>query len=236
MQIVGLIPARSGSKRVPGKNIIALAGQPLLAYTCEAALSSKRIDRVLLSTDDEAIAEVGRACGVEVPFLRPPELARDDTPSIAVAQHAVRWLREQAEPVDILILLQPTSPLRRAQHIDEALDRLLETNADTVVSVVEVPHQFSPYKVMRLQGDRLEDFWQEPVPFDRYRHQDVPKLYARNGPAVLATRKHVIMEQGTFYGEKTVPYLMNMIESMDVDSPDDLMLVEAVLAQRKTAL
>ena len=154
--VLGLIPARGGSKSIPGKSIALLAGRPLLAYTCEAALGSRCLTRVLLSTNDEKIAQVGRACGVEVPFLRPLELARDDTPSLPVAQHAVRWLIEHEgwEP-DVLVLLQPTSPLRQTHHIDAALEHMAQVNADTVVSVVEVPHRFSPYSVMWLQAGWL---------------------------------------------------------------------------------
>jgi CMP-N,N'-diacetyllegionaminic acid synthase len=223
MKVLGLIPARVGSKSIPKKNIAEVAGKPLLAYTCAAALGAKRLTRVVLSTDGEEIASVGRACGVEVPFLRPPELAQDDTPSIAVAQHCLRLLaqRDGFEP-EVLVLLQPTSPLRRAHHIDEALERMEEAGADTVVSVVEVPHCFSPYSVMRLQDGWLRDFWHEPLPFDRYRRQEAPILYARNGPAILATRTEVLMGRDDFYGLRVVPYVMQRVDSVDIDDPFDL--------------
>lgn len=225
MNILGLVPARGGSKSIPHKNIALLAGRPLLAYTCEAALESRYLTRVVLSTDDETIAEVGRDCGVEVPFTRPNELARDDTPSLAVAQHAIRWLSEhEGWQADMLVLLQPTSPLRRAQHIDEALNLMLQSEADTVISVIEVPHRFNPYSVMKLVNGYLEDFWQDSLPFNRYRRQDLPTLYARNGPAVLATRVRVIMEQASFYGERVVPYVMTEEDSVDIDTPLDLEL------------
>ncbi len=234
MKILGLIPARGGSKSIPHKNIARLAGRPLLAYTCEAALQSQYLTRVILSTDDEVIAEVGRDCGVEVPFVRPSELARDDTPSLAVAQHAIRWLIEhEGWQADVLVLLQPTSPLRRAQHIDEAVDLLLRSGAETVVSVVQVPHRYSPYSVMRLVDGCLEDFWQVSVPFDRYRRQEVPVLYARNGPAVLVTRADVIVEQETFYGSQVVPYMMDPADSIDIDTYFDLELAAWLLDRRK---
>lgn len=232
MKVLGLIPARGGSKRIPGKNIMEIAGRPLLAYTCEAAQGSARLARVVLSTDDDAIAAVGRSCGVDVPFIRPPELARDDTPSIAVAQHAVRWLADRGEVYDVLVLLQPTSPLRRGHHIAEALAALESAGADTVVSVVEVPHHFSPYKLMQMRDGNLVDFWQDPLPFDRYRRQDVPPLYGRNGPAVLATRVPVLLEQDSFYGERVVPYVMSDEDSVDIDTPFELRVAEWLLAQR----
>lgn len=234
MSILGLIPARGGSKSIPRKNIALLAGRPLLAYTCEAALESRYLTRIVLSTDDKAIAEVGRDCGVEVPFMRPDELARDDTPSLAVAQHAIRWLSEHdGWQADVLVLLQPTSPLRRAQHIDEAIDLLLKSGAETVVSVVEVPHRYNPYSIMCLVDGYLQDFWQTPLPFDRYRRQEIPILYARNGPAVLVTQAQVVMERASFYGQRVAPYVMRSEDSLDIDTSLDLELAAWFLARRR---
>jgi CMP-N,N'-diacetyllegionaminic acid synthase len=233
LKILGLITARGGSKSVPRKNILPVAGRPLLAYTCEAAKGSRYLSRVILSTDDDEISEVGQANGVEVPFKRPAELAQDDTPSIAVAQHALKWLADnEGWQADILVLLQPTSPLRQAQHIDEALAAMLEAGADTVVSVVAVPHPFSPYKVMELRDGLLHNFWTQPLPFDPSRRQNVPTLYARNGPAVLASRAGVI-ERGGFYGDRIVPYVMTEADSVDVDTPFDLRVVEWLLRERE---
>ena len=234
--ILGLIPARGGSKGIPRKNIAPLAGRPLLAYTCEAALGSKLITRVVLSTDDAEIAQVGRDCGVEAPFLRPRELAGDDTPSLAVAHHAMCWLTEhEGWTPDILVLLQPTSPLRLSRHVDEALERMTQAEAETVVSVVEVPHAFSPYGVMRLQDGGLENFWTEPLPFDTFRRQNLPIFYARNGPAVLATQVRILIEQQSFYGKKIAPYIMTEEESVDIDTLFDLRLAEWLIGQRRDA-
>ncbi len=230
-RVLGLIPARGGSKSIPHKNRAPLAGRPLLAYTCEAASGSRRLTRVIVSTDDEEIAHVGRGFGAEVPFLRPHELARDGTPSLPVAQHAVRWLTEHEgwEP-DVLVLLQPTSPLRQARHIDEALVLMEQTAADTVVSVIAVPHRFSPYALMQLQDGCLHDFWQEPLPFDRFLRQNLPVLYARNGPAILASRVAVMFECQSFYGQRVIPYVMGEAESVDIDTPDDLWRAEWLLS------
>lgn len=231
--ILGLIPARGGSRGIPRKNVALVGGRPLLAYTCEAALASRRLSRVVLSTDDEEIAAVGAACGVEVPFRRPGDLAQSETPSFPVAQHAVQWLREhEGWEADVVVLLQPTSPLRRARHIDEALDRMDEAGADTVVSVVPVPHRYSPYAVNRVEEGWLHDFWEQPVSFNRTRRQDVPVLYARNGPAVLATRTSVLLERQRFYGDRVLPYLMSEEESVDIDTGFDLSLAEWLLARR----
>jgi CMP-N-acetylneuraminic acid synthetase len=231
--VLGLIPARGGSRGIPRKNIAPVGGRPLLAYTCDAALGSRRLTRVVLSTDDDEIAAVGRACGVEVPFRRPAELAQAETPSVPVVLHAVRWLREHdGWETDIVVLLQPTSPLRQARHIDEALERMEATGADTVVSVVPVPHRFSPYSIGAIQDGWLRDFWEQPVPFDRFRRQDLPVLYARNGPAVLATHTRVLLERHSLFGDRVLPYVMSEEDSVDIDTRFDLCLAEWLLARR----
>lgn len=237
MNVLGLIPARGGSKSIPRKNVAPLAGRPVLAYTCKAALASRLLTRVVLSTDDDEIARVGHTYGAEVPFRRPLELAQDNTPSLAVAQHATLWLREhEGWEADVLVLLQPTSPLRKACHIDDALERMIQIGADTVVSVVEVPHRFSPYSVMTLREGWLHDFWQEPLPFDRYRRQNLPILYARNGPAILASRVEVLFERQSFYGMRVIPYIMREEDSVDLDTLFDLRLAEWLLSQRQESV
>lgn len=231
MKILGLITARGGSKSIPHKNIALLAGRPLLAYTCEAALSSRCLTRIVLDTDDPGIAGVGRACGVEVPFMRPAGLAQDDTLHIDVIRHALTWLQEhEGYRPDIVVLLQPTSPLRRAEHIDAAVDIMLSTEADTVVSVVKVPHRFNPASVMRLDANgRLYPFLEGPMVL---RRQDKPKVYARNGPAVLVMRREVV-ESGKLYGDVVRPLEMSIVDSVDIDNADDLALAEFWLSRRR---
>lgn len=230
MRILGLIPARGGSTSIPGKNIALLGGRPLLAHTCAAALASRRLTRVVLSTDDRAIAEVGRQCGVEVPFLRPLELAHDDTPMVDVLQHALSMLQdaERYRP-EVVVLLQPTSPLRRAEHIDAAVDLLLQTGAETVVSVVKVPHQFGLGSLMSLQDGNLVPLLSEPLIL---RRQDKPQLFARNGPAVMAVRREVV-ERGQLYGAVVRPLEMEPAESVDIDDADDFALAEFWLLRRR---
>jgi CMP-N,N'-diacetyllegionaminic acid synthase len=224
MEILGLIPARSGSKSIHHKNITPLAGRPLLAYTCQAALASTRLTRVILNTDSLEIAEVGRTCGVEVPFTRPASLAADDTPILPVIQHTLTWLEQnQTFTPEVVVLLQPTSPLRRTEHIDAAVDLLLSSEADTVVSVVPLPHQYNPVSLMRLTADgRLEPYLEGPMIL---RRQDKPKVYARNGPAVLAIRREVI-DRDKLYGEVVLPLEMGWPESIDIDDEVDLALAE----------
>ena len=228
MTVLGVVPARGGSKGLPGKNLRLIAGRPLLAYTADAARGSRRLDRVVLSTDDAAIADAGRNAGLDAPFLRPADLASDEAPMIGVLRHAVAEMAVRGFKADIVVLLQPTSPLRRAEHIDAAVDLLESTDADSVVSVVEVPHQFSPVSVMRLEGDRLQPYLPGPP---ATRRQDKPRLYARNGPAVLALRA-AVLERASFYDGDCRPLLMDPADSIDVDTSWDLELVELLLARR----
>jgi CMP-N,N'-diacetyllegionaminic acid synthase len=228
--ILGLIPARGGSKGIPGKNLIPLAGKPLLAYTVQAGRASQRLTRLVLSSDDPVIARAGQDLGAEVPFLRPAELAADDTPALPVIQHAVGFLEEQGWRADVIVYLQPTSPLRRAVHIDAAVELLLSQGADTVVSVQPVPHQFNPASLMRLEDGRLKPF--SPEQAHLLRRQDKPEVFARNGPAVLASTHATIMEQGQLYGPRTLPLVMAPEESFDIDTPFDLELVAWLLGRR----
>jgi CMP-N-acetylneuraminic acid synthetase len=228
MQVLGVVPARGGSKGIPGKNLRPVAGRPLLAYTSDAARASRRLTRTIVSTDDEAIASAARGLGFEVPFLRPAELASDDAPMLPVLTHATSAMARGGFVADVVVLLQPTSPLRRAEHIDAAVDLLEATGADSVVSVVEVPHQFSPVSVMRLDDGRLRPYEDRPAVT---RRQDKPRLYARNGPAVLAVRTGVL-EAGSLYGSDCRPYVMSAADSLDIDTADDLRFVELVLSTR----
>jgi CMP-N,N'-diacetyllegionaminic acid synthase len=229
MAFVGLIPARGGSKGIPRKNITPCAGKPLIAWTCEAARASRALDRVILSTDSEEIAAVGRACGVEVPFLRPARLAEDSTPALPVICHAFGWLERAGELVEGMVLLQPTSPLRRARHIDEAVELFRRRRADTVVSVVRIPHRCHPASVMRERAGRLVPYLEDEKTVTR--RQELETLYARNGPAVLVLSPSTLRAK-RLYGGNTVGYEMNEPDSIDIDTEWDLHLAELVLRHR----
>lgn len=220
MEVVGLIPAREGSKGIPRKNLAPVAGKPLLAWTIEAARESATLTRTVVSTDWDEAAELARQLGADV-LGRPPALAADDTPMLDVVRHALGELG----PCDVVVLLQPTSPLRRAEHVDEAVRLLLESGADSVLSVVEVPHQFRPGKLMAIDEGRLVRLgWDAP---DRH---GGATLYARNGPAVLALRPDRL--GADLYGGDCRPYVMDAADSVDVDGPAELELVELRLAGR----
>jgi len=228
MQVLGVIPARGGSKGVPGKNLRVVAGKPLLAYTIDAARASRRLTRFVLSTDDPAIADAGRSLGVEVPFVRPADLATDDAPMLGVLQHAAHEMATRGCDPDVVVLLQPTSPLRQAEHIDAAVDMLASSGADAVVSVVRVPHQFSPNSLMQLEGDRVRPLTDGPLVLQR---QQKTVMYARNGPAVLAIRR-AQLERGALYGDDTRALVMGSEESLDIDEASDFELLEFMLSRR----
>lgn len=216
--VLGLVPARAGSKGLPGKNIRPLGGRPLLAWTADAARRSSVVDRIVLTTDAEDIQSVGREAGLETPFLRPAELAQDETPMLAVIEHAVAALEERGWPVEIVVLLQPTSPLRTPDHIRRAVELLRETDADSVVTVVEVPRHLSPDYVMRLDDGRLVPFLAEGARVTR--RQDVRTAYVRDG-TVYAFWRRTLREHRSIYGVDCRPLVLPAAESLTIDTPDD---------------
>ncbi len=231
MNIVGLIPARGGSKGIPHKNLVDLAGRPLIAWSIDCALRCSALSRVVVSTDDELIAEVARREGADVPFLRPAELAGDAAGALGVMRHAVDKLElAGGERVDVLVYLQPTSPLRRSTVVNEVVEHLIRGGFDSVVTVVRVPHNFTPGSLMRDRGGVLEPlFSSDEAVLNR---RDKPLLYARNGPAVLALVRAMPMEQGRLYGERTGFVEMGVAESVDIDDLEDLELARVLMAER----
>jgi CMP-N,N'-diacetyllegionaminic acid synthase len=229
LSLLGLIPARGGSKGIPRKNLAPLAGKPLIAWTAKAALAAPSLSRVVVSTDDAEIAAAARDCGVEA-LMRPAALATDQSGALEVIRHAIERLEAQhGKPIDAVAYLQPTSPLRTAEHIERAVALLRAQSADTVVSVVAVPHNMIPESQMTMAADaRLS----APPPGQSLRRQDKPRRYARNGPAVLVVSRRCVMELGTLYGERTFGFEMRLEESLDIDSAADLELAEAWLRWR----
>ena len=229
LTVLGLIPARGGSKGVPGKNVRPLAGHTLLEYTARAARESGVLDRVILSTDSAEIADAGRRAGLEVPFMRPATLAADDTPMVPVIEHALAVVSRSGWSPDIVVLLQPTSPLRRPDHIRDAIAMLRDTGADSVVTVVEVPRHLSPDYVMRIEGGRLTPFLPDGARVTR--RQDARAAYSRDG-TVYAFRRATIERTGSIYGEDCRPLLIDACDSLSIDSPEDWDEAERLLARR----
>ena len=229
LRILGLVPARGGSKGVPGKNVRPLAGHTLLEYAARVARESGVLDRIILSTDSSQVAEAGRRAGLEVPFVRPAALAADDTPMVPVIEHALAELSRQPWSPEIIVLLQPTSPLRRPDHIREAVSMLRETGADSVVTVVEVPRHLSPDYVMRIEAGRLKPFLPDGARVAR--RQDARPAWARDG-TVYAFRRSTIEQTGGIYGEDCRPLLVDAGDSLSIDSPEDWDEAERLLTRR----
>jgi CMP-N-acetylneuraminic acid synthetase len=227
--VLALVPARGGSKGVPDKNVKPLAGHSLLDYTARAARGSGVIDRIVLSTDSLDIANAGRRAGLEVPFMRPATLAADDTPMVPVVVHALAELSRQAWSPAMIVLLQPTSPLRRPDHIRAAVNLLRDSGADSVVTVVEVPRHLSPDYVMRIEDGRLKTLLPDGERLTR--RQDARPAYSRDG-TVYAFRRSTIENSGGIYGEDCRPLLIDPSDSLSIDSPADWDEAERLLARR----
>ncbi len=228
-RVVAIVPARGGSKGLPGKNLRSLCGKPLLAYAADAARESGVVDRVVLSTDAEEIAIAGRAAGLEVPFLRPAALAEDDTPMLPVVEHAVRTLELDGWAPEIIVLLQPTSPLRTPAHIRHAVALLRESGADSVVTVNELPRHLSPDYVMRIEDGRLVPFLPEGARLTR--RQDARPAYVREGTIYCCWRR-TLAEQHSLYGQNCRPMMIPAEESLTIDTAADWQEAERRLAAR----
>lgn len=209
MKTLGIIPARGGSKGIPKKNIKILNSKPLIVYTLEAAIKST-IDRVVVSTDCDEIAEVAKQFEVEV-ILRPSALAKDNTPMLPVLQHIVENINET---FDAIVTLQPTSPLRVAKHINEAIELFKKDEmADSLVSVTQVPHNYMPEKLMKIEDKYLVGN------SEAKRRQEINRAYARNGAAIYITRTNRLNKY--IFGGNILPYFMSKINSIDVDELED---------------
>jgi N-acylneuraminate cytidylyltransferase len=227
--VVAVIPARGGSKRIPLKNLAPLGGAPLLAHTVVAAVDSARLSAVYVSTDDSRIAAVARAAGALV-IDRPASLAADTTATEPVLLHALRVIEAERGPVDALCLLQCTSPLRTAATIDLAIDKLERTGCDSVLTVTRDPQLFW---FGTLVGDRFQPGYD---PARRPRTQQIPAGHREDG-AVYVTRRALLVEQEVRIGGDVRAVVQSPLESIDIDTPDDLRLAEALLrsGRRRTA-
>jgi N-acylneuraminate cytidylyltransferase len=224
--ILALVPARGGSKGLPRKNILPIGGHPLIAWSIAAGLQAETVDRVVCSTDDPEIAEVAARCGAEVPFLRPAELAMDDTLDLPVFQHAMDWLeREQGWRADVVVQLRPTSPLRFPGQVDEAVRLLLANPQASGVRTV-IPAPANPFK-MWLLPESTHDEWMRPLlevtgmtePFNMPR-QKLPQAYWQTG-TIDVVRADVI-RAGQMSGQRLLPFLVDPRQSIDIDGPSDL--------------
>jgi len=226
---IAVIPARGGSKGLPGKNVKSMAGKPMMAWTIEAALASTGFARVIVSTDDQEIAAVGRHYGAETPFLRPAEFGTDSASVVDVVLHAVEWLESQEgfSPSQIM-LLQPTSPLRTSEDIRSVLTLFSERQPESVVSVVPMQHPPHWLKSINEQGELVP--WFEGNLPDR--RQSVGELYMPNG-AIYMIAMDVLRKQHTFYPGCTLAYVMPPERSIDVDSAWEFYLAQLILMDQR---
>ena len=228
MRVLGIVTARGGSKGVPRKNIRMLGGKPLIAWTADAARAATRLARTVVSTEDDEIAKVAREVGLEVPVMRPVELALDATPSLPVVQHMVRALEEMGDRYDAICLLQPTSPFRRPSEIDGCLALLESSRADSVVSVLPIPVDHHPYWAYLVGDDgALRLATGEAAPTTR--RQDLPPAVHRNG-SVYAMRRDVLIEGNSLYGARTVGFAVDAARSVNIDTLADWAQAEDLLA------
>lgn len=231
-EVLAIIPARGGSKGIKDKNILPFAGKPLIAWTIEAALNSKHVDRVIVSTDSLNIAGVSREWGAEVPFQRPAELASDTASGNAVVLHALQWLtKHEGYDSEYFILLQPTSPLRTSQHIDQAIcEFAAQSQADSMHSVAEVDK--TPYYMKTINTNGyLENFMGDASGYDN--RQQMPKFYQLNGAMYLMRTKD-FLQCKTLFTKRTNAYLMDRISSIDIDDEMDFALAEIFMKKHMT--
>ncbi|HUW81478.1 MAG TPA: acylneuraminate cytidylyltransferase family protein [Phycisphaerae bacterium] len=226
-QTLGVIPARSGSKGIPDKNLVDLAGRPLIAHTVEAARASKLVSRLMVSTDDERIAAAARRAGAEVPFLRSGELATDEATNVEVFIDAIERMRREGFAGPWAVLLQPTSPLRTAEDVDNCSRLMQERQADVVVSVCEA----EPHPWLAMQAD--DEDWLHPAGFEgraQPGRQAFPPMYYLNG-AIYLVEIDSFLKRRSMYGPRTTGYLMPRERSVDVNTPIDLQFCEFLLTQ-----
>ncbi len=227
--VVALITARAGSKGIVGKNMIPVCGKPLVQWTMEAALLSESLDRVILSTDDDSVADLGRQLGVEVPFERPSALAQDDSSHVDVVLHALEFIeKETGQMPDWFLLLQPTSPLRTSEDINAAVALIAEEAVDAIIGV-EQARQHPALCFKRNDDGFLDTFFESGLKY--WRRQDLPEALVVNG-AIYVIRVERFLETKKFVPERSVPYLMPEERSVDIDRKMDLVLVEHLLEAR----
>ena len=235
MKTLALIPARSGSQRVPGKNIKLIQGKPLIAYTIEAAKASRLIDKVLVSTDSQAVADTAIDFGAEAPFLRPPEISRSDSTEMQFLEHALDWLREHEryEP-DLIVLLYPTSPLRKPESIDAAIrDMIRHPEADSLRSVRLCSEH--PYKMWIIKDGYLRPFVKaEDSAVHTLSFQSLPTVYIQNA-GIYITKPATIRLKKTPVGDIVVPFIMDEVESLDINNPLDFEFAEYYLDRHRPA-
>jgi CMP-N,N'-diacetyllegionaminic acid synthase len=225
-KILGIITARGGSKGIPKKNIKLLGKKPLINYTISTARASQMLTCAIVSTDSKEIAQIAQQAGGSVPFLRPASLAEDDTGHLPVIQHALEYMeKDRGYEFDFVVILQPTSPFRTIDDIDESLRKLIESGADSMVTLVETSNADHPVKAKKLEGNRVVPYIMEEP--EGIRRQDLPTAFRRSG-AVYAMRRQTIINN-KLYGDLTIGHVVPKERSIDIDEPLDWLKAEWML-------
>lgn len=225
-RILGVVVGRGGSKGIPRKNVRLLGGRPLISYAVVPGKESAYIDRLIVSSDDAEIIEVAKSFGAEAPFVRPAELASDTAKALPVIQHAVQFCEhEEGKKYDFIVYLEPTGPLRLAEDIDRAVEKAVDTNADSVVGLMEL-EDANPVRVKKIVDDRIEPF-AIPEP-EGLRRQDQEKAYLRNG-SVYVFKRDSVVDKNSLWGEVSRPYVMPRERSVNIDEESDFLVAEYFL-------
>ena len=231
MKVLAIIPVRGGSKGVPGKNVKLLGGKPLIAYTSEVALKSKLLAKVIVSTDDDEIIKVSKGLGLETPFKRPSKLADDNSPTLPVILHALDFYEKKGEYFDAVCLLQVTSPFRTVTFLDKAIEKFIDSESDSLISVQEIPHEYNPHWSFELdENQNLKTATGETEIISR--RQDLPKAYHRDG-SIYITKTNILREQNSLFGNKIAHIVSPKEFYVNIDTMEDWEKAEEMIKYLK---
>lgn len=225
MRVLGIVPARAGSKRLPRKNVLSLGGRPLVVWAIEAARAARALDRLVVSSDDEEVLAFASERDPALPLRRPPELADDTSPAIDYVRHALHALETSGGRFDAVAIIQPSSPFTRSADIDATVALLQGSGADSAVSIVELDHAIHPLKLKRLEGDRLWPYLEEER--GRMAAHELPRLYVRNCSVYVSRR--AVIDSGAILGDDCRGFVMPAERSVDINTAHDLLFAEFLL-------
>jgi len=227
---LAIIPARGGSKGLPGKNIKELCTKPLIAWSIEAGLKSSYIDEVMVSTDDQGIADIAKTYGANVPFLRPDDLASDTATSFDAVKHTIDYYKNVLHKTyDYIVLLEPTSPLRESSDIDNAIEQLLSSEADSIVGISKTEDQNPAFLIKKNRQNFITGY--ENADMKVLRRQDIQDVYFFEG-TVYISQTNALLTQKTFYHSQTIGYEVPKYKSLEIDDMDDFIMVEAMMKHK----
>lgn len=228
---LAIIPARGGSKGLPGKNIKELCNKPLIVWSIEAGLNSSYIDEVMVSTDSKNIAKISNKYGASVPFLRPANLASDTATSFDAIKHTIDYYQNVLKKkYDYIVLLEPTSPLRKASDIDKAIEQLMNSNADSIVGICKTEDQNPAFLVNKDAQNFISGYENKEIKI--LRRQDIKDVYFFEG-TIYISKTEILLDKKTFYHENTIGYIVPKFKSLEIDDIDDFIMVEAIMKYKR---